>query len=77
MNKAIERIMEVLSLKGLVSPSAEVSKLKNQGLSGETYNISSGKENFILKFYRMESSNKVTKEVKIYQYLFLNFHPAE
>jgi len=69
MNRAIERVMEVLSFKGLVSPSARVSKLKNQGLSGETYSIDWGTENFILKFYRMGGSGKVIKELKIYQYL--------
>jgi len=70
MNKTIERVMEVLSFKGLVSPSARISKLKNQGLSGETYDIVDlGTENFILKFYRTESSSKIIKEMKIYQHL--------
>jgi len=70
MNKTTERIMKVLSLKGFVSPSARISKLNNQGLSGEVYDIvDSGMRNFILKIYRMDNSSKVIKEMKVYQYL--------
>lgn len=69
MNESIERIMRILSLKGLVPPSANAYKLGTQGLSGEVYGINSGKEKFILKFYRKGDSSKVIKEMKIYPYL--------
>jgi len=69
LSESIERIMRILSLKGLVPRSAKAYKLNNQGLSGEVYGINSEKENFILKFYRRGDSGKVIKEMKIYPYL--------
>jgi len=69
LSGSIERIMRVLSLKGLVPPLAKARKLSTQGLSGEVYEINSEKGDFILKFYRRGDSGKVTKEMKIYPYL--------
>ena len=72
MRESLERIIRILSLKGLVAPSAKVHKLDTQGLSGEVYGIDSESEDFILKIYRRGDSDKVIKEMKIYPYL-LNF----
>jgi len=69
MNKTIERIMKILFLKGLVSPSDKASKLSTQGLSGEVYEITSKTKSFILKFYRRGDAHKAFKEMKIYQVL--------
>jgi len=69
MNIITERILKVLSLKGLVSSSARIFRLNNQGLSGEVYCVESEAGDYILKFYRAGDSSKAVKEMKIYQYL--------
>ena len=69
MNIITERILKVLSLKGLVSSSARIFRLNNQGLSGEVYCVESEAGDYILKFYRAGDSSKAVKEMRIYQYL--------
>jgi len=64
-----DRLLSFLHLKGLAYPLAKISKLSSQGFSSEVYSLDSGKEHYILKFYRDRSGKTATKEMRIYKSL--------
>ena len=65
----MNRLLRYLVRRGLISSSAKIIKLSNQGLSGEVYSLDSEGDHFILKFYRDRNEKKIAKIMHIYRYL--------
>lgn len=65
----MKRLLKFLTLKNLALPTAKITKLADQGLSGQVYSLDSDREHFILKFYRERDDKKITRIMETYRYL--------